>query len=919
MANDNKWQSINAGLSGLAGIVGGARNNIQNNEGAISSIENDISNTNNARFNFETFDTAQNYFNNNKLLGSYSSRDIDIPVGERIGNTLNSTISGVTAGGSIGGSYGAVIGGAIGLASGIGSSIWGANKAKEKAQKLNIQAQDANKQYLNNFANNVGNISTNMFNKASLNIAAYGGKLTDPNTWDTYTKAAVKKALHKGNNMSRSKYIGNAFAYGGDLSLTGDFSNGVTVINEGGTHESNPYDGIQVGVDQQGVPNLVEEGEVIYNDYVFSNRLKPTNKQLKDVNLKDKYKGKKYAEIAKDIQKESQERPNDPISKNTLDDGLLKLQTIQEETREKKEQANFVREFNKLTPEEQQIVTQDLQNQAVQQLQQEQPQLQQEPQGYQPTSATSNIQAEMAQSDPYLTTGEESYACGGKVNKFADAGPIDKNRSYKANWNNNAWKYIDKPTELLYQKLLAIDQNSELSQDDKNAQIADMIAKANHIQNLYAEASRKFIQDKDSSSLEYDPLYEELQRAFADLGLNEAFPENMVKAGITGDNYNKYTPDGLFGQITAMRNVGIDSDPLGLTDKEEYANWYKNLTDNLNTLVDKYGYEYTARALNDNGELGSNGVAADIFSGTFDKNNPENNSSLAFLKKKLPDSPIDKVDLNLFNNLIRPISKQSAGTPDLSNLDLTPDESEVDEGDLPTINNSKKPLNTFSRYAPAIGSSIQALTDAFGLTNRYDYTNPNMIARARSQFNPMTASYIGDYLTYNPFDTAYQQQKVYNQNLGTQRSILNSASGNRGAAMAGLLALNNQATSQSGDLYRQALDYNNAQRQRVSEFNRGTNQFNAQSNNNANQVNFGLNSLNLDAAYREAMMRDNMESAVSQARSANITNALNNLGNIGRENFFFNQANSNDALKYFSRLNGISGYKRGCGGKLKKK
>jgi hypothetical protein len=29
-----------------------------------------------------------------------------------------------------------------------------------------------------------------------------------------------------------------------------------------------------MGVDQEGTPNLVEEGEVIYNDYVFSKRLK---------------------------------------------------------------------------------------------------------------------------------------------------------------------------------------------------------------------------------------------------------------------------------------------------------------------------------------------------------------------------------------------------------------------------------------------------------------------------------------------------------------------------------------------------------------------------------------------------------------------------------------------------------------------
>ena len=38
-----------------------------------------------------------------------------------------------------------------------------------------------------------------------------------------------------------------------------------------------------MGVDEQGIPNLVEEGEVIFNDYVFSNRMKAPK------NLKKRY------------------------------------------------------------------------------------------------------------------------------------------------------------------------------------------------------------------------------------------------------------------------------------------------------------------------------------------------------------------------------------------------------------------------------------------------------------------------------------------------------------------------------------------------------------------------------------------------------------------------------------------------------
>ena len=129
----------------------------------------------------------------------------------------------------------------------------------------------------------------------------------------------------------------NQKAFGGELTHGGIFNNGVQEINTGGTHEQNPYEGIQVGIDEQNVPNLVEEGELIWNDYVFSNRLnvpKSVRQKYKLRNTKDL----KFAEAAKELQKESEERPNDPISKNGLNASLSDLANEQEYIRMKKEQ-----------------------------------------------------------------------------------------------------------------------------------------------------------------------------------------------------------------------------------------------------------------------------------------------------------------------------------------------------------------------------------------------------------------------------------------------------------------------------------------------------------------------------------------------------------------------------------------------------
>ena len=151
------------------------------------------------------------------------------------------------------------------------------------------------------------------------------------------TKADARDALRlaglHGNKSVRAKVLAkypSLKAEGGWLNTQGgNFSNGVTFIGEGGTHEQNPFQGVQMGVDEQNVPNLVEEGEVVYDDYVFSNRLKVP----KSVQKKYKLRGKTFADAAKHLQKESEERPNDPISKRGLQAGMSRLAEAQEEIR----------------------------------------------------------------------------------------------------------------------------------------------------------------------------------------------------------------------------------------------------------------------------------------------------------------------------------------------------------------------------------------------------------------------------------------------------------------------------------------------------------------------------------------------------------------------------------------------------------
>ena len=257
----------------------------------------------------------------------------------------------------------------------IGSDGLFSNKAKHTYNRLKKEQAEAINRSLANFNNASENVRDTQLRTALANYAAYGGPITmrytgpmSPfgNTFaeggeiyikksrrGTFTAAAKKHgksvqafasqvlankdnyspAMVKKANFARN-FGGRKKAYGGWLGNThgGIFSNGVIEINEGGTHSENPYEGIQMGVDKQGIPNLVEEGEVIFNDYVYSNRIKAP----KEVKKKYKLRGETFADLAENAQKESEERPFDSISQRGLQDIMAKLAMEQETIKERR-------------------------------------------------------------------------------------------------------------------------------------------------------------------------------------------------------------------------------------------------------------------------------------------------------------------------------------------------------------------------------------------------------------------------------------------------------------------------------------------------------------------------------------------------------------------------------------------------------
>lgn len=321
---------------------------------------------------------------------------------------------------------------------------------------------------------------------------------------------------------------------------------------------------------------------------------------------------------------------------------------------------------------------------------------------------------------------------------------------------------------------------------------------------------------------------------------------------------------------------------------------YKNFTKYALTLPDTHSYWQTL----------SNKTGKDV---TYLKNNYErlrNDGKLGWVHR----TPLYNTDYNI-------------KVPDLETPGQRAQELNTMIQDFPTRepriyeygDKDNNLLDTRLRYAPVIGSAIGAISS---LLSKPDESSADAIltaAREAGQYTPISFNPIGDYIQYNPFDRDYYINKLNAESGAARRAIINQSSGNRGNAMAGILAADYNAQNQLGALARQAEEYNLAQRQKVAEFNRGTNMFNTEGIFKADTANQAAKMQARNTLLQGTMQAERLRQAARQQlaaeRSANLTNLFNNLGNIGRENMNFNILNTSAAFPWTMTNKGESKYK----------
>ena len=598
----------------------------------------------------------------------------------------------------------------------------------------------------------------------------------------------------------------NQKAFGGDLQSHGaTWDNGFTYIGNGGSHEENPHEGVQIGVDPQGVPNLVEEGEVLWNDFVFSKRINMPDKDRKLFKLGGN-KPLSYADAAIRLSKESEERPNDPLSQASLNKMLTLLSESQETLKAQREQRKARRQFTQMSPEEQMNIMQMAQQQQMM------PQVPQNP----AMGMMDNPYGNMSANGGNLFKGG-----GSKDSKSAKKSKTPKPRTgkYNQDWFNAR------------AKALGVDlTNFKYNDQDLAGNLAnfnDLYAQAQRQKayETYLAGQRKNWENQELASSRYKrgddgkAVYKAQFYSDADLGKDYI---SSTGTRITAEEYNK--------QKAEYNQLKTKAKPTN-EEKAKIEAFQNAAYKNSPVVKGQFAKDYSGNIMYDySNDVASSWIPSDDELGKDFKWDTNNAAQIEY----------------------DPENKNSA----LSYL----------------------------RYAPALGGAIGLMTDIF---TKPDYSRAQEIKNAGA-YNAPTINYtpIGNYLRYNPMDINYAQNKLNQEAAATRRAIQNTA-GTRGAAMAGLLASDYNAQQASGDLFRKALEYNDALQQKVEDFNRGTNMFNSQQDLYTQRSNQAATQQALRDKYQGILagntLMDQIDARRAASMSANLTNLVSSLGQIGEE------------------------------------
>lgn len=673
------------------------------------------------------------------------------------------------------------------------------------------------------------------------------------------------------NNAYKQNQFSNAMKsfyrsaeYGGMLGTHGsDFSNDIKYINVGGTHEQNPNNGVLMGVDEEGTPNLVEEGEVIFNDYVFSARLKPSKKALNDSLIGDKYLGMTYAEIAEKLAEKSEEMPNDKIEQNTLNANFKRLITIQEEQRARNEQreANKFKGGGPLSKEEYDKEVERINREYTD--------------GSERRKKLQEATERYMQSDDY---------------KFISR--VSRNRNRNIGRDNSGTTSVDQTTlDALRMRGFPVVSDQNIETQNK----IDELIRESAIEEKAAQTAEETVVKSDPSGATSSSNAASTASGTAGSGTRAPIRDgNIVKPDLT----NAYVGN---GQIQYDRNQN----------GEEFENqqYYQDFLKYMDSIKGTPEAQEWIDAINAGSFGDMNGYKINSFDdwrrlATDKKVGPVHTATL-MAANNWGTGEMARRSMN--SDLMTPIA---TGDPYLNGAFKvqTPKEDIIRESSLASGNEGPtdeepKDYSYLLRYAPVLGNALALLG------NRKDYSDVHRFEGMTANPRTVRFSPIGTYIRPNLVAPSEMSTPIENQMANERNYISNNSLGNSTASNNYMLASDYLGNSRIGAAYLQGKQYNAEQRQKTAAYNLGIDQYNSEGAFREQQQNMSLNNYYLQRAIYDYNMRNGIDTAYNQARSSNLTALFNNLGNIGLDTFNARRANAASPL-YNQLSNGEIEYLR---------
>lgn len=665
----------------------------------------------------------------------------------------------------------------------------------------------------------------------------------------------------------------NYGAKGGLLHTLGtEWDNGLTFINNGGTHEENPYQGVQVGVDPKGTPNLVEEGEVIWNDYVFSNRLKVPE----DIRNKYKLGGSKktgitFADAVEHVQKNLKEMPTDIIEKREVDMILPMLADIQEQVRQDEERK-----------QSEAAMMAALQNPAmIQQL----PQLLAAQQGQQ-VPAEQYAEQPMGMQEEIPMTEEQPMmsALGGKLlakggntktsNKDTLAAEAAKRGMTVEEFVNEILSNPNAYSESLRKKASYI-------MNGKKRALGGNLFGDGSLMGTLPEITAAATAGKSPSLIRipnipsnldlktpyfssFNPTYN-FKSLFSNTSqYNQGSNNSLPYLKKSADEINNIMGTDDFGNFTTFISRNFDNPyiiqnyllPLdeaassvkGKTTKRHLVAedgktllpgarefWYKNRTSGPWGL-----YHETPNLLGDYRGLGTRSlIDADAAGPT---------PSVFDALKSIPDDPTKATTPSNWRDYINKSMRGTGQVPSDSNLWESP-------------------------YVDAALAMAGPLTGLFyNLRNKPDYSRAKALANRR--IRDIVAPVIGDRVQYVATDPWQYLNPLVADSASKRRSAENLSSGNRGTAIANMLAFDRNFADNYGKTL-SAIEANElAKKEKNVELNRRAQEINASNSMQAQSINSSNDKVRADLFDKSITMMDNIDARLATALQASLNSVF---------------------------------------------